>query len=223
MTPPDRCTRFETEGLLQLERGEPLDGHFAACPDCREERALYERLRQDLAALGADEEPSPGWQARVHESIERRRRRRLSWRWALAPLGAAALAAALFFAVPRTPSSPFLAQEVVAGGSSLRAAGARPGDRLFLRAGTAGSPHAELRVYRNRRDVVLRCPGAPSCRRGDHELQASLAFPSVGDYQAALVLDDEPLPPPGKALDADAGAAFAQDAQVVLGEEISVR
>ncbi|HEX7183922.1 MAG TPA: hypothetical protein VF756_18980 [Thermoanaerobaculia bacterium] len=223
MTRPDRCDRFETEGLLQLERGESLGDHFATCPDCREERAVYERLRQDLAALGADEEPSPDWQARVRQRVEQRRRRRLSWGWVLAPLGATALAATLFFAMPRTPSSPSLAQEVVESGSIRRAAGARPGDRLVLRAETAGSPHAELRVYRNRRDVVLRCPGDPSCHRDGGELSASLTFPSVGDYQAVLVLGPEPLPPPGKGLDPDAGAAFTRGAQVLLGDEISVR
>lgn len=222
-TRPDRCDRFETEGLLQLERGEPLDAHFATCPDCREEHAVYERLRQSLAALGADEEPSPDWQARVRQRVEQRRRRRLAWGWVLAPLGATALAATLFFALPRTPSSPALAQEVIESGSVRRAAGARPGDRLVLRAETAGSPHAELRIYRNGSELILRCPGDPSCRRDGDELSASLTFPSVGDYQAVLVLDDEPLPPPGKGLDPDAGAAFAQDAQVLLGDGISVR
>jgi hypothetical protein len=115
---------------------------------------------------------------------------------------------------------------VVEGGPVRRAAGARPGDRLDLRAETAGSPHAELRIYRNGRELVLRCPsdsGDPSCRRDGGELRASLTLPSVGDYQAVLVLDDEPLPPPRKGLDPDAGAAFAQGAQVLLGDEISVR
>ncbi len=225
MTLPARCARFETEGLLQLERGEPLDEHFVICPDCREARAAYERLRQDIAAVGLDEEPPAGWEARVWERIEERKGKP-RWIWFLAPVGAAALAATLFFAVPRTPSSPALMQDVAAGSSVRRATGARPGDRLDLRAETAGSPHAELRIYRNGRELVLHCPSDlsdPSCRREDGELRASLTFPSVGDYQAVLVLDDEPLPLPGKGLDSDAGAAFAQDAQVLLGDQISVR
>jgi hypothetical protein len=216
------CDRFEAEGLLCLERGEPLAEHFAACPDCRDARAAYERLRQDIAGIGADGEPPAGWEARVWARIEERKGKP-RWIWFLAPVGAAALAATFFFAVPRTPSAPSLMQEVAAGGSVRRATGARPGDRLDLRAGTAGSPQAELRIYRNGRDLVLRCPGTSSCRRDGDEIRAALTFPSVGDYQAVLVLDNEPLPPPGKGLDSDAGAAFAQDAQVILGEEISVR
>ena len=225
MTPTPRCDRFETEGLLRLERGEPLDEHFATCPDCLDARAAYERLRQDLSEIGADGEPPADWEARVWARIEERKRRP-RWVWLLTPVGAAALAAALFFAVPRTPSAPSLVQEVVAGGPVRRAAVARPGDRLDLRAETAGSPHAELRIYRNGFEIVLRCPsdvGDASCRRQGSEIRASLTLPSVGDYRAVLVLDDEPLPSPGKGLDSDAGAAFAQDAQVLLGDEISVR
>jgi hypothetical protein len=216
------CDRFETEGLLQLERGEPLGEHFATCPDCRRARAVYERLRQDIADAGTEDEPPAGWEARVWERIGERKRKP-NWIWFLAPVGAAALAATLFFAVPRTPSNPTLVQEVVESGSIRRAAGARPGDRLDLHAETAGSPHAELRLYRNRRDLVLRCPGDPSCQIDGDEIRVSLTFRSVGDYQAVLVHGPEPLPPPGQGLDPDAGAAFARGAQVVLGDEISVR
>jgi hypothetical protein len=217
------CDRFETEGLLQLERGEPLDPHFAACPDCREARAVYERLRQDLAALDAEEEPSPGWEARVWQRIEERKPRRSPWLWVLAPLGAAALAATLFFAIPRTPATPTLFQEVVQEGSVRRAESATPGDRLVLRAGTGEAGHAELRIYRNGRDLLLRCPGAPACGLEEDEITISFLLPSPGRYQAVLLLDDEPLPPPGKGLDPDAGAALDRGAKVLLGTEIDVR
>lgn len=220
-----RCERFENEGLALLERGEPLDGHFADCPDCRAARAAYQVLQEQIAEAGAADEPPAGWQNRVWERIEERRRRP-SWRWLLAPLGAAALAAAVFFAMPRTPAAPSLVQEISPGPVVHRSASAHPGDHLSLRADIAGSPHAELRIYRNGRDLVLRCPsdaGDASCARDGDEIRASLTLPSAGDYQAVLVLDDEPLPPPGKGLDPDAGAAFAQGAQVVLGDEISVR
>jgi hypothetical protein len=225
VTRSPHCDRFEAEGLLHLERGEPLGEHFATCPDCRDARAVYERLRQDIAGIGVDEEPPAGWETRVWARIEERKGKP-RWIWFLAPVGAAALAATLFFAVPRTPSAPSLVQEVVEGGTVRRATGARPGDRLDLRAETGGSPHAELRIYRNRRELVLRCPGDsgdPSCQSEDGEIRASLTFASVGDYRAVLVLDDEPLPRPRKGLDPDAGSVFDQGGQVVLGEEIAVR
>jgi len=220
MTPA--CDRFETEGLLQLERGEPLDEHFVTCPDCLEARAAYARLRQDIAGIGAGDEPPADWEARVWARLAERKRRP-RWIWLLAPVGAAALAATLFFALPRTPAEPSLVQELVEAGPTRRATGAHPGERLHLRAETAGSPQAELRVYRNGRDLLLRCPGDASCQRKGSELSATLLLSSPGTYQAVLVLDDDPLPPPGKGLDPDAGAAFAQGARVLLGEEIAVR
>lgn len=220
MTP--RCDRFEAEALLRLERGEPLDEHFAACPDCREARAVYERLRQEIREVGVEEEPPPGWEARVWQRIgERRHRPR--WAWVLAPLGAAALAAALFFALPRTPSTPSLTQEIIGGETVVRSASAHPGDRLELRAETAGAPYVELRVYRNERELLLRCPGDSSCKKTGNEIRASLTFPSAGEYQAVLVLDDEPLAAPGKGLDSDAGAALDHGARIVLGDRIAVR
>lgn len=215
------CERFESEGLLQLERGEPLDPHFASCPDCREARIVYERLRQDLAALGAEEEPPLGWEGRVLRRIEERRRRR--WVWMLAPLGAAALAATLFFAIPRAPATSTLFQEVVQEGSVRRAESATPGDRLRLRAETGEAAHAELRIYRNGRELLLRCPGAPSCAQEEDEITVSFALPSPGRYQAMLLLDDQPLPSPGKGLDPDAGAALDRGAKVLLAAEIDVR
>lgn len=220
MTP--RCDRFEAEALLRLERGEPLDEHFATCPDCREARAVYERLRQEIREVGVEEEPPPGWEARVWQRIEERRRRP-RWAWVLAPLGAAALAATLFFALPRTPSTPSLVQEIVGGETVVRAASAHPGDRLELHVETAGARYAELRVYRNERELLLRCPGDSSCERDGSEIRVSLTFPSAGEYQAVLVLNDEPLAAPGKGLDSDAGAALDRGARIVLGDRVAVR
>ncbi len=216
-----RCERFQEEGLLRLERGQPLDGHFETCPDCLEARAGYERLSKEIALIGWDDEPPPGWQARVWDRIQEQRRP--FWKWLLAPLGTAALATALFFAIPRTPSAPSLVQEIAPGEAVHRSASAAPGDRLTLRAETASSPHAELRIYRNGRDLLLSCPGATACRQAGSELRVTLTLPSAGTYQAVLVLDDQPLPPPRTGLDSDAGAAFAQGARVLLGDEITVR
>lgn len=217
------CERFETEGLLQLERGEPLDPHFDSCPDCREARAAYETLRQDLSAVDLGDEPPPGWEARVWERIEERKPRRSPWLWVLAPLGAAALAAALFFAVPRTPATPAIFQQVVQEGSIRRSESATPGDRLALRAETGEATHAELWVYRNGRELLLRCPGDRACGGKEGEITASLALPSPGRYQAVLVLGGLSLPAPGRGLDPDAGAALDRGAQVLLGTEIDVR
>ena len=101
-----------------------------------------------------------------------------------------------------------LAVQIEAGATVRRGQEAQPGDRLILRATADEDRHAELRVYRNDRQLVLRCSQEPPCiRRGD-TLEASLTFDAVGTYQSVLLTADEPLPAPGQGLDADTAAAL---------------
>jgi len=69
------CDLFERDGLLQLERGVPLDPHFDTCPDCREARRVYAQLGDRIAELDIQAEPSSAWKARVWQRIEHRRDR----------------------------------------------------------------------------------------------------------------------------------------------------
>lgn len=71
MSAAGRCRRFETEGALSLERGEPLDPHFKACPDCIKAHEAYVRIA-GLISL-APRARSEGWFARVRLQIQRRR------------------------------------------------------------------------------------------------------------------------------------------------------
>jgi hypothetical protein len=223
------CDRFEEEGLLRLEQGLPLDEHFATCSDCLAARAAYERLRGEIAAAGQEIEPPPGWQAGVWAAIEERRsaRRRPRFGWLLLPAAAAAIV--LAFVLLRRPEPPpaqlALAVEVEAGpGAVRRGAEAHPGDRLRLRASTAGASHAELRVYRNDRALVLRCSTEPPCRRRGDVLEAAFPLPAAGSYQPLLVTSGRPLPGTGAGgLDADVAAALGAGARTTLGNEIEVR
>jgi hypothetical protein len=223
------CDRFEREGLLLVERGEPLGEHFQACPDCRAALAAYERLRFDLAAAGARYEAPAHWQARVRAALASRRQRR-RWRWStlLIPAGVAgAVAAATLLVVihePRSESIAALEVEIVAGGEvTRRGAAAHPGDRLHLRARTAGGEHAELRVYRHDAELVLRCSTEPPCVRDGDLLQATLRLESLGTYQTLLLVSERPLPPPLAGLDRDVGAALEAGARAHLGDEVQVR
>lgn len=64
------CGRFEKEGLLKLEAGEPLDPHFATCPDCLRARAKYKRLAHILSLATRMESPPVGWEARLLARID---------------------------------------------------------------------------------------------------------------------------------------------------------
>ncbi|MFL6293014.1 MAG: anti-sigma factor family protein [Thermoanaerobaculia bacterium] len=221
-----RCERFENEALLLLEQGQPLDEHFSSCPDCLEARAAYDRLRERLSSLGKEDEPAPGWQARVWEKIEQRKERRRRWSpWWIAPAGITALAAmaALFLLwIPgRTPAG--LRIEIEAGTTVRRGAEAQPGDLLKLAATTGGARHGELRVYRNDTELVLRCSTAPPCSLWRGKLTASVVLDGAGRYQPLLLLSKDPLPDVASDLDTDTDAALTAGADVELGPRVVVR
>jgi hypothetical protein len=224
-----RCDRFEAEGLLLLEQGFPLGEHFATCPDCLAARDAYERLRAELAALGAEDEPPVGWQTRVWGRLDQRRERRRprwpGWRGWMVPVGVglAASLAALFLIRPPGPQPPSLRAEVQAGATVRRGGEAQPGDLLRLTAATGGAHHAELRVYRNDTELVLRCSTDRPCTRRGEELRAAVLLDAVGRYQPLLMRAESPLPPPVSNLEKDTSAALAAGADVRLGAEIVVR
>ena len=224
-----RCRRFEDEALLRIERGLPLDEHFFTCSDCLAARAAYERLTAGIAGLDAAAEPPERWQTRVWQRIETRRGARRRWwtparSWLLAGGLAAAAALLLFVRAPLEQArAASLAVEVRPGGGVRRGAEARPGDRLVLRATTGTARQAELRVYRNDRELVLRCSDRAPCARQGSALRAELVLALTGRYQALVVAGDRRLPAPTGELDVDAARAEAAGAAVTLAPEIVVR
>jgi hypothetical protein len=221
------CDRFEREGLLQLERGLPLDDHHATCADCGAARALYERLRSRLGPSAAPLEPPAGWREAVWAAVSKEKagptkevpRRR--WLMPAALTAAAAVVVAIW---PRGGvDAPGLEVMVLSGTVSRRSLQAQPGDTLTLRARPGGRPQAELRVYFNDKRLVLRCSTAAPCERTRDALLARLVVGERGAYQTLLLTSSKPLPEPGGDLDADSGAALETGADVVLGQEIQVR
>ena len=205
------CDRFEKEGLLLLEQGQPLDEHFSTCPDCLAARAAYDRLEEQLSQVGEEDEPAPDWQARVWEKIEQRPKRVWSFWW-LAPIAVAAMALFLVWLPGR--SAPGLQVEIERGASVRRGIAAQPGDLLHLSASTGGARHAEMRVYRNDTELVLRCEAESPC---------SVVLDGIGKYQPLLLHSENPIPPPASDLDTDTGAALDAGAEIEMGEEIDVR
>lgn len=215
------CDRFEREGLLGLEQGLPLDMHFDTCADCRAARQEHERLRAGLAGMGRTHAGRGDWQARVWAGLERRQaRRRRRWLWLAAPAALAAAAAVLLLAGRPGPRGPALAYAIHRphqGAAPLRGDHAQPGDTLAIRAVTGGA-HAELRLYRDDRALVLRCSDeAPCTRRGDL-LLASVPVDERGRYQIVFLHADRPLPAPTGTLDRDIADARAAGATVELRE-----
>ena len=220
------CDRFERKGLELLEQGKPLGEHFETCEDCLAARRSYEHLQREIAAAGAELQPSPEWRARVWEKIEANRKGGLSW-LPMRPLASVAALVVLVVVstvwLARSPDEPFLQSEVVGQGAVVRGADANTGDVLQLRANTGGSAYAELRVYFNSLQVTMSCLSESPCRRSGDSIEADLVLESVGSYRAALFLSERPLPAPTGILDQDAGAAIESGGRVELADPVPVR
>lgn len=211
-----KCDRFAREGSLALERGEPLDPHYASCADCAAALRAYRAIAGDLGGLAADAAPSGDWQARVHARIARERAPRRRWWWLALPVAAAA-ALALWVTRP-SPVTLGLDVQVLPGPGQARAETPKAGDRVAIVA-TVGGEAAELRVYRGD-EVLLRCSDAPPCARAEGRVSAEFVLPGPGRYRTLLVVGEAAAPSGG--LDADVSAARAAGARVHLSDEIAV-
>ncbi len=220
------CDRFEREGLLRLEQGLPLDPHFAECPECVAARAAYENLGRRLVALGQNEEPLVGWEQRVQRALATQpepRRFRPRW-WVTVPASAAAIGL-LVVAGTRLARPPEAGLVVTTrdGAGVFRGEPLRPGQVMVLNAQTGGAAQAELRVYRDDREIVLRCSSEPPCRRAGRRIRAELPLEAIGQYQPVLLLSARALPPPRGTLDQDGDAVLGAGGQFLLGSELEVR
>lgn len=75
----------------------------------------------------------------------------------------------------------------------------------------------EIRVYRDRRELMLRCPGEAGCSRaregGRDVLRGELTLGSSGSYRV-LLLSGANVPPPSGSEDADLAAAAAAGVKI---------
>lgn len=171
---------------------------------------------------GPGREPSSGpgdaGDAEVRELPQRSTQQR--WR-SLLPLIAAALAAATLLLLLLT-GKPESRGEPIAyyfEGSNTRGEHrsdqAAVGDTLVLRARPEGE--GEVRLYRDRRELVLRCPGGEGCERATERGQSlwrvKAPLKAPGRYRA-IVMSGAPLPPPSGNEDQDLGAAVKVGAKV---------
>jgi hypothetical protein len=168
------------------------------------------REREDAGWIGAliaalpDEQPPPGWQADVRSAIagEHPAPAAAHRRWTVAALAFAAAAAVLLRGVPVEDSAPAddgaPSIDVVPGDGARRGDGgdAALGDMLRVAAHAGGG---ELRIYRDDREVVLRCPRA-ACRHAEGGVIAELRVTAPGVYRAVVLerapaSGDLPAPP----------------------------
>jgi hypothetical protein len=190
--------------------------------------AEYLRLEEALCALpplkAPASEPAPTPPRRLAAEPATLRRPtgrsaspRLGWRVYALPVAAVlALAAIFLFFVGRPPSSDEsfeVAFERGAARARTEGGSAAVGDVLVVKAQPTGG--GELRVYRDRRELALRCPNGAGCSEvvegGRLTLQGKLPLEAPGSYRVVL-LNGAHLPPPAGGEDDDLKAATAAGA-----------
>ncbi|HEU4534567.1 MAG TPA: hypothetical protein VFS00_10635 [Polyangiaceae bacterium] len=221
--------------LLARARGEAAEH-----PD-PERAAAYLRLEKAIAGLELPKAP-PGWQAGVLAAIDRdgaetferppsidptaipppgragrptRRWRNAVWPVAAA-LAVAAVVAFFFLRPPPKPQDELLAYnfERAKVRSDSKPDEAAVGDTLVAVARPEGA--GELRVYRDRRELVLRCPGGASCsvaREGNRSVvRGTQVLKGPGEYRIVALSGARVPEPSGRGEDADLQAAQAAGA-----------
>lgn len=213
--------------------GEELPSHVRECPDCQARLDVYQRL---VGQLGRESErPLPdGWKRRTLARVRAKQVRR---KIAIAGVAMAAAAAAIILVLvtrdppPRREAAPRLHAELmmriepgpITRRSSQQARSGHPGDTLHVSFPATTARHVELRIYREGREMAVRCPGdaAPTCRRGD-AIEIAWQLPSPGDYQVVILESPSPLPEPGGDRDTDIRAARKAGARATESEPIHV-
>ena len=160
------------------------------------------RLEGELAKLGGEHEPPPGWQARVLAAVAKpERAARGRWWWFALPALAIAAVVVIVIATrePAAPPQLALAVEIQAGGAVVRGSQAKVGD--VVRATATGGKHRAIWIYREDKELVAAC---------DRTCEVTLAAP--GRYTVVALAAGAPLPQPTGSLDADLAAALAAKA-----------
>jgi hypothetical protein len=217
------CDRFDREILPRVIAGEAPGAHVQECARCRDALAAHEALVHAVSIQQAEARPRPDWQARVLADVARgSTATRHPWRWSWW-LGAATTALVVLLVFWRTQDGDNVSLSLdVRHQGGVRAGGQlAPGDVLVVHASTAGRP-ADLRVYRDERDLVFRCGVETPCRRARRGLAAEIKLPSVGRFRVLLVLDPPARALPGLSLDEDLRVLRDAGARVEVSGPVQV-
>jgi hypothetical protein len=96
----------------------------------------------------------------------------------------------------------------------------QPGDELVFDVAAGNARYAEVRLYREDRELQLRCP--PGCRRDGDHLLGRFTLPAIGRYQAYLVASENPLPDPEPTLAEDTARLVRSGARIALSPPMQV-
>jgi hypothetical protein len=174
------------------------------------EHAQLEGMLGNLPATRLDD----SWHDDVLKAAMRDHRRTTRRRWTATVLGAAAVVSAIWLWPARRPREPWLDVQIGHPNGPTRGGEAAIGDLLIVRAQL--EPGSDLRVYRDRTDVLARCPHGPGCRSSGanaDEPLIHLALDVPGEYDVLLVAGADGALPDGP-MDTFLAAARNKNARI---------
>lgn len=223
-----RCDRFEREGALALERSESLEAHFTECRDCREALEARRKIIGSIEAM-SKAAPRDGWEAGVWARIDRAEdggtwsKRRIVASLAFAASIAAAILSARSISWPQRgqPGLEIILHERPA--SLLRSADPQVGESWLFRATGAASARADLRIYFNSREMLMRCAEDRPCKVSGDDLELVLRLEAAGSYRAVLFSGSQlPVAVTGM-FETDVARGLKDGAEVLIGTPMEAR
>ncbi len=227
------CKRFENEGLLALERGEPLDTHFSQCEICIEERRKYDSLKTQLSQSTPHKSPSKGWEEKVFEQIqtEAKEQNKDNKRWwpalAASLVGLSVIAISIFQS--RSPYTDTYVQTLVKGAKVYRNDSASIGDTIQIASTMSDARYIYINIYRNDRLFFSCSSDSKNTERCDYDsdkskLSTMIELTAIGNYQPIVISGKQPINFTFSDLDSDASRARnITQTSVKLGNLVSVK
>lgn len=246
------CIHLEdTDALADL--GEIADQHVEHCAHCRGRLHGYHQIAQWIAEAETTHSVPSGWEQRTLSRIAasskpiRRRRPTLA-----ATLGLACVSLILLIAVysvireqPDAVSPPVAGTDQIASAAlrvqlvdepGWRAAPQPPADSaqrgpltghpdqlLRAQASVGSARYFEIRIYRDARDLLVRCPRVAAAECPEPQAPSlNWRIPSIGVYQVILLTSQQPIAPPRGAFDQDIAAVLGAGGRSIDVETIEV-
>lgn len=196
LPPIDAARAAGYDGIQSMIAGLPDE----AAPAGWEAEVMAMLPSPGRASLESTAAPKRGASAAAREAsiapADRRggasRRARRAWIGGAAAAAVAAAGLLLWLhqrppAVPARPYDEVLSIRVLRGEGFRNGSGATAaiGDVLQVEVAEAGK--GELRIYRDNRDVVMRCPGQADCVQAGGRLSAELRLRGPGEYRAVYL------------------------------------
>jgi len=223
------CNRFETEGLIILQKGGQLDEHFSTCQSCVDAKQKYAALEQFIKAADSTTKPAEGWQQQVLESVGKPNKVEQSfWLKGIAAGFATIMVIGLLVNQFSSHTPPPGSLEIMIASSDQVYRGtatnneAKTGDFMELTAYPQNLGSLQIRVYRDGQ-LYDSCGATQPCRLNKRTASLRVEMKSQGEYTTLMTESNKEIIFIKNNLDLDVLLAHDLSAEVTVSDSINVR